>query len=123
MDIVSVHGGIAGAAEHQVIHNLDTDSQDKLSDEARDACRRERLEVRPPHLHAEHSATVTLQRAQEQAALSIAHADFTVVGANQQHLAGPLKRRAQAADTSRAVALKHILLLQSLMKKHIMRFN
>lgn len=66
------------------------------------------------HLHAQHSVAVTLQRAQEQAALSVTHADFTVVGAHQQHLAGSLQRRGQAADASRAVALKHIPLLQSL---------
>lgn len=57
---------------------------------------------------------MTLQRAQQQAALGVSHADGAVVGADQQHSACALLRCAQAAHASRAVALKHIQLLQSL---------
>lgn len=66
------------------------------------------------HLHIEHSFGVALQRAQEQSALGVSHADGAVVGAHQQHPAGALLCRAQAAHASWAVALEHIQLLQSL---------
>ena len=73
--------------------------------------------VLSPHLHTEHSFGVTLQRAQQQAALGVSYADGAVVGADQQHSAGSLLRRTQAADTSRAVALKHVQLLQILRRE------
>lgn len=61
-----------------------------------------------PHLHAEHSFGVTFQRAQEEAALGVAHADGAVVGADQQHSTGALLRRPQTAHASRPMALEHI---------------
>lgn len=98
VDVVSVHRRITGAAEHQVVHHLRTDAQEKQApaDEARRTRRLQRFlrgdgpRVLPPHLHAEHGLGVTLQRAQEQAALGVAHADLAVVGADQQHSAGAL---------------------------------
>lgn len=66
------------------------------------------------HLDAEHGLGVALQRAQQQAALGVPYADGAVVGADQQHAAGALLRRAQAAHRSRVVTVEHVQLLQSL---------
>lgn len=60
---------------------------------------------------------MTLQRAQEQATPGVPHADGAVVGADQQHAAGPLLGCAQAADSSGPVAIEHIQLLKSLRKE------
>lgn len=59
---------------------------------------------------------MTLQRAQQQAALGVSDADGAVVGADQQHAAGALLCRSQAAHTARAVAVKLIQVLQILMR-------
>lgn len=67
-----------------------------------------------PHLHAEDSFGVSLQRTQQQAALGVAYADGAVIGTNQQHSACALLRCGQAAHSSWAVALEHIQLLHSL---------
>lgn len=69
------------------------------------------------HLHTQNSFGVTLQRAQEQATPGVAHADGAVVGAEQQHAAGALLSCAQAAHSSRPVAIEHVQLLQSLRKE------
>lgn len=66
------------------------------------------------HPQTEHSFGMTVQRAQEQAALGVSHADGAVVGADEQHAARALLGRAQAAHASRAVALEHIQQLHSL---------
>ena len=60
---------------------------------------------------------MTLQRAQQQAALGVPDADGAVVGAEQQHPAGALLGRAHAAHASGAVAFKHIELLQGLRRE------
>ena len=70
-----------------------------------------------PHLHAEDSFGVAVQRAQQQAILGVPHADGAVVGADQQHPAGAFLSRAQTADPARAVALEHIQVLQSLRER------
>lgn len=69
-----------------------------------------------PHLHTEYSFGVTLQRAQQQAALGVSYADGAVVGADQEHSPGALLCRTQAAHTSWAMALQDIQLLQRLMR-------
>lgn len=69
------------------------------------------------HLHTEYSVGVTLQCAQEQATPGVPHADGAVVGADQQHAAGALLCRAQAAHSSRPMAIEHIQLLQSLRRE------
>lgn len=66
------------------------------------------------HLYTENRFGVTLQRAQEQAAPGVPHADGAVVGAEQQQAVAAFLGRAQAAHSSRPVALKHIQRLQSL---------
>lgn len=69
------------------------------------------------HRHAEHSFGVTRQRAQQQAALSVTYADRAVVGADQQDPTGAFLCCTQTAHPAQAVTLKHIQLLQSLMKE------
>lgn len=71
----------------------------------------------PTHLHTENRFGVTLQRAHEQAAPGVPHADGAVVGAEQQQAAGAFLGRAQAAHSSRPVAFEHIQRLQSLRKE------
>lgn len=66
------------------------------------------------HLHAEDRLGVALQRAQEEAALSVADADGAVVRPDQQQPPGALLSRAQTAHPAGAVALEHVQLLQSL---------
>lgn len=68
------------------------------------------------HLHAEDSLSVAFQRAQQQAALGVAHADGAVVRSDEEQPPGALLSGAQTAHPAGAVALKHIQLLQSLMK-------
>lgn len=79
--------------------------------------------TKSPHLHTEYSLGVTLQRAQQQAALGVSYADGAVVGANQQHPAGAFLGCTQAADASGAMALKDIQLLQSLTRAIMTRLT
>lgn len=68
----------------------------------------------PPHRDTQNGLGVAPQRAQQEASLGVPYADAAVVGARQQQAGGALQRRAQAADASWGVALKHPQLFQSL---------
>lgn len=67
--------------------------------------------------HAENALGVALQRAQQQPVLGCSHADGVVIRADQQDPPGSLLWRGQAAHTTGAVALKHILLFVGLNKE------
>lgn len=71
--------------------------------------------ARSPHLHAEYSLGVALQRAQQQAVLGVSYADGAVVGPDQKQPPGSFLSRVQTAH--RSGALKHIQLFESLARQ------
>lgn len=87
VDVVRMNRLVTGPTEDQIIHNLmETWRHSRFShyyDDLTDSSAQSIITIHNiPHLHAEHSLRVSLQRAEEQAVLGISDADGAVVGAH-----------------------------------------
>lgn len=83
VDVVSAHRLVTGGAEHQIVHHL----KPKTCGNMRQPSTKKRFVKKETHPQTEHSFGMTVQRAQEQAALGVSHADGAVVGADEQQAA------------------------------------